>query len=283
MKKILVSVTVAMLFVMAPFVLSAKTAISDEELSAVIAQEGVSIDGAITITDPVPRLYSFGDSDGFAGYTSPGWIGLRNIGVNLDNISLYDQMTIDIGSNGSVTKLNIGLPMISYSALAHSATLRLDNVKTLNTVGQPSLGTLYQDKFIFYLNYQGDNASLTLSSHAATQGLEIGLSNVILRVPSVPINQSWSDADGFTGYTSAGYFGVKNLLAENTAGDTNVPLLTLNGIMEIDVGTNAGVTGLNVVLSAATVGSINLTAPLALSRFSTLATPQALGTLYLEG
>jgi len=52
--------------------------------------------------------------------------------------------------------------------------------------------------------------------------------------------------------------------------------------MEIDVGTNAGVTGLNVVLPTATVGSINLTAPLVL-RSNELALAQALGTLYVQG
>jgi len=53
--------------------------------------------------------------------------------------------------------------------------------------------------------------------------------------------------------------------------------------MEIDVGTNAGVTGLNVVLPTVTVGSLNLTAPLALSSFEGLQAPQALGTLYVQG
>ena len=278
---------VTMLIVMAPFVLSAKTAISDEELSAVIAQEGVTLDTSITVTDVVPTLFSYGDSDGFAGYTSPGWFGLANINVGADEIEVTGPMTIDIGSNGSVTKLNIGLPLTMYIAMAHRAELTLSTTKTLDNAAQPLLGSLYQNMFQFWVNALGNtgpgNGSITLSSHAATQGLEIEFSDVNFCVPNVAINLSYGDADGFTGYTAAGYFGVKNLLAENTAGDTNVPLLTLNGIMEIDVGTNAGVTGLNVVLSAATVGSINLTAPLVLSRFSTIATPQALGTLYLEG
>lgn len=287
MRKILASAIIAMFFVMVPSMSIAKTAVSDEELSAVIAQEGVTIDSVITVTDPIPTLFSYGDSDGFTGYTSPGWFGLRNISVSLDEISLYYPMTIDVGSSGSVTKLNIGLPLIEYIALAHRATLRLDNAKTLDTAGQPSLGSLYQNMFQFYVNALGNtgqgNGSITLSSHESSQGLEIGFSDVNFSVPNVAVNLSYGDADGFTGYTAAGYFGVRGLLAENNAGDSAVPLVTLNGAMEIDVGTSAGVTGVNVVLPTATVGSINLTVPLALSRFSELNLPQELGALYIQG
>ena len=241
----------------------------------------------MSVTDPIPTLFSYGDGDGFTGYPDAGWFGLRNISVGGDEIVLYGLMTIDIGSSGSVTKLNIGLPSVQYIALAHRATLRLDNTKTLDTAAQPSLGSLYLSMFEFYINTLGDtwpgNGSLTLSSHAATQGLEIEFSAVNFSVPSTAIRLSYGDADGFAGYTSPGYVGVRGLLAENAAGDSAVPLVTLNGTMEIDVGTNAGVTGLNVVLPTVTVGSLNLTAPLVLSSFEGLQAPQALGTLYVQG
>lgn len=288
MKKTLACMTVVMLFVMTPFVSLAKTAISNDELDAVIAQEGITIDCGISVTDPIPTLFSYGDGDGFTGYPDAGWFGLRNISVGGDEIYLTGLMTIDIGSSGSVTKLNIGLPLVDYIAMSHRATLSLSTTKTLDTAGQPSLGSLYQDMFELLINNtpgsdsQG-NGSITLSSHAATQGLEIEFSAVNFSVPSTAIRLSYGDADGFTGYTTAGYFGVRYLLAENGAGGSTVPLVTLNGTMEIDVGTNAGVTGLNVVLPTVTVGYLNLTAPLVLSTASTLVSPQALGTLYVQG
>ncbi len=108
MKKHFACMAVTMLIVLAPFVLSAKTVISDEEMSAVIAQEGVTIDCVVGAYNPIPTLFSYGDSDGFTGYTSPGWVGLTNIVVGDDEIELTGPMTIDIGSSGSVTKLNIG-------------------------------------------------------------------------------------------------------------------------------------------------------------------------------
>lgn len=287
MKKIFVCMTVTMFLVMLPFLSLAKTLISDSDLDAVIAQEGVTIDFVMGATDVVPTLFSYGDSDGFTGYTSAGWVGLQNISVPGAEIELTGLMTMDIGSSGSATKLYIGLPLVMYIAMAHRATLRLDNTKTLDTAGQPSLGSLYQNMFQFWINSLGDgsqgNGSLMLSSHAATQGVEIEFSDVNFSVPDVAINLSYGDADGFTGYTSAGYVGVRGLLAENDAGDSAVPLITLNGTMEIDVGTNAGgATVTNVVLPTVTVGSINLTAPLALSRFEGLQAPQELGTLYIH-
>ena len=75
MKKIL-ALTVIALFVMMPFASFAKTtAVSDSDLGAVTAQSGVSIDFSnLTISNVSISAQSWGDTDGFGTYTSPGWV-----------------------------------------------------------------------------------------------------------------------------------------------------------------------------------------------------------------
>jgi hypothetical protein len=289
MKKILVFAIITLIFVTMPFMSFAKTPISESEMDAVTAQEGVTLDftDGVYISNPIPGTFSYGDSNGFGTtYTSAGWFGLRNISVLNDRITLGGLMTIDVGSNAGVTKLQIGLPSATYFSFAASATLRLDDTdKTLSGTG-PSLGTLYNNAFAFFINTLGDGSdgpgSITLSSHPTTQGMEIGFNNVNFSVPPVAIIVSYGDADGFTGYTSAGYFGINGLLVENAAGDDAVPLVTLNGTMGIDVGTNASnVTAINVSLPTTQIGPINLTAPLQLGISRTLGGTQSLGGVYV--
>ncbi|HPX31334.1 MAG TPA: hypothetical protein PKW92_09650, partial [Smithella sp.] len=72
--KRLILLAIAVFWVMTPWVSSAKTVISDDELDAVIAEQGVSINfttltvgGTTTLT-----AASWGDSDGFgSGSTYP--------------------------------------------------------------------------------------------------------------------------------------------------------------------------------------------------------------------
>ena len=75
---------------------------------------------------------------------------------------------------------------------------------------------------------------------------------------------------------------MKQLLVENAAEDLAVPLVTLNGTMGIDVGTNASnVTAINVSLPTTQIGPINLTAPLQLGISRTLGGTQSLGGVYV--
>ena len=305
MRKIFICAVAAMLFLVTPYVSLAKVSIPDNELDAITAQEGVTISfggtsytsGTILVTNWAPSVFSWGDGNGFAGYTSAGWVGLS--GITMDaaaNIILYNTMTLDVGSSGSVTKLNLGLPSALIHPVETNASVVLATAQTLATNAQV-LGTLYNDKFAVIVNPLSPTVSgnITISRHTSTstQGVEMAYSNVYLGIPSEAIIMSWGDADGFTGYASAGYMGLKSFLVLNSAmGASSMMLISLSGTSSIDIGTSAGVTAMNVVLPTTTInataplfgGTANITAPLAVGNTKSFSDGQELlGTLYVQG
>lgn len=143
MKKIL-ALTVIVLFVMMPFASFAKTAVSDSDLGAVTAQSGVSIDFSnLTISGVTMDTQSWGDTDGFTGYLSPGWVG-ANMSLVGDVIGVSGVMNIDVGTSGAQTRLNIDLPQIiigGTAGLTQDQTIKLSTAKTLS--GTQELGQSY--------------------------------------------------------------------------------------------------------------------------------------------
>ncbi|HQI71858.1 MAG TPA: hypothetical protein PLM65_01795 [Smithella sp.] len=142
MKKVLLFAVLAM-FLMVPMSF-AKTAITESDLAAVTAQEGVTINfdcftvGAISID-----VQSWGDSDGCTtcgGFTSTGWVGAE-IDMSSDFVSISGDMTIDVGTNsGGVTALAIGLPTLN---LAGSMTQVVKLANNAQLTGGSVLGTAY--------------------------------------------------------------------------------------------------------------------------------------------
>ena len=142
MKKVLLFAVLAM-FLMVPMSF-AKTAITESDLAAVTAQEGVTINfdcftvGAITV-----EVQSWGDSDGCTtcgGFTSTGWVGAE-IDMSSDFVSISGDMTIDVGTNsGGVTALAIGLPTLDLKGNM-TQVLKLSNNAQLT--GGSVLGTAY--------------------------------------------------------------------------------------------------------------------------------------------
>jgi len=142
MKKVLL-LTVIALFVMMPLASFAKTAISESELSELTAQEGVTISfSGLSISNVALAVQSWGDSDGFALYTSSGWVGAA-IAMTGDVVALSGAMTIDVGSSGTLTAVRIGLPSVSVgsSTFQVDQIVKLSNAKTLT--GTQTLGTAY--------------------------------------------------------------------------------------------------------------------------------------------
>lgn len=116
MKRILLLAVLAV-FVMMPLSSFAKTAISDSDMAAVTAQEGVTINMSnFNIDDIQIGVQGWGDLDGFAGYTGAGWVG-ANIttvaGASGHFITLTGDLTVDVGTNAGVTAVRLGLPGIS--------------------------------------------------------------------------------------------------------------------------------------------------------------------------
>jgi hypothetical protein len=141
MKKVLLFAVLAM-FLMVPMSF-AKTAISESDLAAVTAQEGVTINfdcftvGAISIA-----VQSWGDSDGCStcgDYTNAGWVG-ASINMSTDFVDIQGDLTIDVGNDGTNTALIIGLPTLN---LAGSMTQVVKLGTTDNLSGAAVLGTAY--------------------------------------------------------------------------------------------------------------------------------------------
>ena len=142
MKKVLFFVVIAM-FLMVPMSF-AKTAITESDLASVTAQEGVTINfdcftvGAIKID-----VQSWGDSDGCTtcgGYTAAGWVG-ASITMSTNFITLSGDMTIDVGSKGTVTALAIGLPTLNLAGSMTQVVKLAANSQLTTNVGV--LGTAY--------------------------------------------------------------------------------------------------------------------------------------------
>ena len=141
MKKVLLFAVIAM-FLMVPMSF-AKTAISESDLAAVTAQEGVTINfdcftvGAISIA-----AQSWGDSDGCTscgGYTGEGWVG-ATIDMSTDFVGIKGNMTIDVGTSGTTTALVIGLPTLN---LKGNMTQVVKLGTAANLSGAAVLGTAY--------------------------------------------------------------------------------------------------------------------------------------------
>jgi len=268
----------------------------------------------------LPELQSWGDSDGCTtcgGYTAKGWIGVRNVSMDpfvslgLPNpafpptgsfISLYRNMTIDVGTSGSATKLFVGLPSIMVHPSGISQTI---SSGTTETLGQ-DFGTAYMSEFALIANSAG-TGYLEISNHTATggEGVEIKFNStapvaagplygVVFSIPGKPIVQSWSDTDGEqtgSGYTSAGYFGAKNFTMSNGTtyawpANSATFNMIVTGTLSIDVGTDAsGKTA--VVLGVPTVyfaPNATITSPFGFATDRELNTNwQSLGTLYTSG
>jgi hypothetical protein len=170
MKKVLL-LTVIALFLMAPAAF-AKTAISDSDLNALTAQEGVVIVfDNFQINNLSIAKQSFGDGDGFgSGSVCPtgAYIGVDQTMEGV-NITISGVMTIDVGFNaGAVAYLissqalpdptstanvlggiKIGLPSIQIGGgsagpgLNVTQVIRLSETKDLTSTATVTLGTSY--------------------------------------------------------------------------------------------------------------------------------------------
>ena len=147
MKKVLVLAIIA-LFVMVPFASFAKTAVSDSDLGAVTAQEGVTIEfNGLAISSVNIDVQSWGDADGFSSYLGAGFVGAA-INMTGNVVSLSGNMTIDVGTNATNggTAVKIGLPTVGIGAgnpLNITQVIKLASDKTLTASGVSTLGTMY--------------------------------------------------------------------------------------------------------------------------------------------
>ncbi|MGB5218673.1 MAG: hypothetical protein WBN66_10285 [Smithella sp.] len=313
MKKNLAASIIVIFLLTLPILSFAKTAITDQELETLSAEAGVTLDfsapiytagsvsGSVLVTNWSPAKFSWGDSDGFTGYTSSGWAGLAgSMNATASNIIMYNAMTLDVGSSGTATKINIGLPSILVHPVETQYKLRIGANEIMNQGDDHyALGALYNDKFALIINPSGVG-SIAISNHADnTQGLEMALSNFYLAIPSEAIDLSWGDeSDGFIcpteyrsattaggavyvteNFTSAGYFGFRDFVTSEQM------LIQLSGTANIDVGSSSTRTALNIILPMTTIntGLANITAPLVMGTAKELPGTQIVGILDVRG
>jgi hypothetical protein len=142
MKKVLLFAVLAM-FLMVPMSF-AKTAISESDLAAVTAQEGVTINfDCFTVGSISIDVQSWGDSDGCAGcggYSAAGWVG-ATIDMSTDFVGIEGNLTIDVGTSGTQTALVIGLPTLNLAG-SMTQVVKLSSDPDLD-VNSGVLGTAY--------------------------------------------------------------------------------------------------------------------------------------------
>jgi hypothetical protein len=113
-----------------------------------------------------------------------------------------------------------------------------------------------------------------LGSVTAQTGVTIDFNQFQLGTISIS-TMSWGDSGGFTGYTDDGWVGASLTLSSNA--------VNISGTMDIDVGTNAGVTAIGIKLPTITVTG-NITSTVKLAGDQTLTTGAlTLGTAYISG
>ena len=141
MKKVLLFAVLAM-FLMVPMSF-AKTAISESDLAAVTAQEGVTINfDCFTVGSISIDVQSWGDADGCAtcgGYTAAGWVG-ATIDMSTDFVNIKGNLTIDVGNDGTKTALIIGLPTLNLDG-SMTQVVKLGTAENLS--GAAVMGTAY--------------------------------------------------------------------------------------------------------------------------------------------
>lgn len=136
MKKILMFAIIAV-FIMMPLASFAKSAISDKDLDAVTAETGVSIVfDNVKINSAALTSLSWGDSDGYTGATGPGYVGINGVAIAGSLVEMSGTMNVDVGNDGSSTRVKIDLPTISLGGSAGmniTANLKLSGNSDLSS------------------------------------------------------------------------------------------------------------------------------------------------------
>lgn len=127
-----------------PAALFARTAvITDADLQEITAEAGVNIDfNNVTARNTTITSISWGDPSGFTpGFTNAGYFGFENISITGNLQVMNGTMKLDVGSNGTETKVFITLPTITLGTANISADLVVGRTADFS-VGKQLGGTL---------------------------------------------------------------------------------------------------------------------------------------------
>jgi hypothetical protein len=136
MKRFLILAVIA-LFVMLPLVSFARTVVNDNDLDAITAESGVSIEFtnlSIGNTTTLSSI-SWGDPSGFTGYTTPGYFGFTNMVITGNIVQIASgSMNVDVGSPAAGdTKVFIVLPTITLGTADISGWMMADKTASFTS------------------------------------------------------------------------------------------------------------------------------------------------------
>lgn len=97
-----------------------------------------------------------------------------------------------------------------------------------------------------------------LDTITAQEGVSIDFSKVSVGNVTSLSSISWGDTSGFSGYTTPGYFGFKNLTITGNLMTIGYGSVATANRMTLDVGTGGGETKVIIVLPTITLGTANI-------------------------
>lgn len=250
MKRVLTLLAIMVL----PLSVMAMTPVSDQALSDVTGQAGVSILPNVTIgmTDVA---IAWGDPDGLPGIANEaGWIGIADLDMsttvtceNLDGVGVLP-ITIDVATGGTygadVTYIHTNLGTLKIRLNDFSSDIGLGATAESAIAGTQFLGVISMGgtDIVFdgqsYMDiYAGDDCGVNI--YQEINGLELSLGYL-----------SYGDDDGFEGYTAAGYVGLADL---------SDVVVDMSGTVRIDVGTSGEDTRVQIGLDdlVTTIGNVD--------------------------
>ena len=320
MKKILTAIVLFALVVL-PMSVMGMTTISDNELSTVTGQAGVSINVDVTANLTIGTV-AWGDSDGFTGYSNMGFVGIEGLqltvhasgrhdgafattGADAVGYMANDPITIDVGTNDvGASIVRIGLPTFHITVSTLQTDIFVSGGSLLggptSTVAQ-QLGAIYMSGIEIRLGQSATPADagsfeagyVTIgAAGAGNTGVNIGFNVAIDSVAIGTIsygNTTSLIATDFGAAATAGYIGVVGLNLDdvNIYGGVAIGVGTLDTAALNAAAANQGViTQVNMVFANGTTiaipGAITGTVVLAQNQELTTGAGE-LGNFYIGG
>ena len=293
---------VVLALVLLPVSAMAMTAVSDQDLSDVTGQSGVSINANLTM-DLSIKAVAWGDEDGLGAGTGTtrGSIGIKNL--DLTNMTITSQekelgaafspITIDVATRGpygeDVTFVRFGLGTLMVSMPAQTVDVALgddhgdDGAGLDQILGQSylNLTTVEFDPSSYVDIWAGNIVNGT-----GAPGMGTGVNQTMnISLKSFDLDTiSWGDTDGLGAGSTPGYIGLRNLVLT----DSDHPI-TVTGTVSFNTGTKALGTGTPTVVHIEYTMSdfvINVPGPVTgeqvLSTAKELTGNEVLGDIYIS-
>jgi hypothetical protein len=230
-----------------PLSAMAMAEISDQTLSDVTGQAGVSINVNLSM-NVSSTVAAWGDPDGVGSPSTAGFIGIKNL--NLTGMTINSQenlgadfrpLTIDVATDDkygtSVTYAHYGMGTLKVGMPSQTVDVALGS--TLGTDGS-GLNQILGESYMNLTTLEFDPASYidiwagNIVNSTGSGGVGVGVNQTInIKLKTFNLNTvSWGDTDGLGAGSAAGFSGLRNLVL--TSGNNPI---TVTGTMSTNTGT----------------------------------------------